>query len=336
MAKKKGRLIVGILVGVLLLVIGVAIAFLIWWWQVTQPVVPHETEKQVFVVPKGYGVSAIADKLEAEGFIRDPWAFKIMAVKEGVSKDLQAGDFYLKPSMNLFEITQTLTHGTVDVWVTIPEGLRREEVAAILKESFAEHSVEFDTEAFLVASKGQEGYLFPDTYLIPKIADADQVIAILRNTFDQKIPDEEKLKAGKLGLPFSQAMIVASLVEREAKYAEDRAMVAGILLKRLKNDWPLQADASLQYALGTQNCRGKLDCDWWPVVKDTGFTSSYNTYRNPGLPPTPICSPSLESVEATLNPKESSYWYYISDSSGRLHYAETLEKHEENIEEHLR
>lgn len=336
MPQKKRSWVVGI-VGVVVLLFAAGLAgFLVWWWQVTQPVDPTLAEKQIFVVPKGYGVSAIAEKLEDEGFIRSSLAFKVMAVKEGVSQGLQAGDFYLNPAMNLFEITQTLTHGTVDVWVTIPEGLRREEVAAILAKAFGEHNVEFDVQAFLVASEGQEGYLFPDTYLIPKIAEANQVVAILRNTFDQKVPDELKLTAGKLGLPFSQAMIVASLVEREAKYAQDRAAVAGILLKRLKNDWPLQADASLQYALGTQNCRGKSDCDWWPMVKDTSVVSSYNTYKNPGLPPTPISNPSLESIEATLDPKETAYWYYISDASGRLHYAETLKEHEENIERYLR
>jgi UPF0755 protein len=335
MARKKRHLVISFLIGLLLVAIAGLGGFLLWWSQVTQPVNPADTEKRVFVIPQGYGVSAIAQKLESEGLIRSGFAFKVMAVKEQVTQDLQAGDFYLNPSMNLFEITQTLTHGTVDVWVTIPEGLRREEVTAILADSFAQHDVAFDAQAFLTQSKNQEGYLFPDTYLIPKTADADQVVAILRNTFDRKVPDNLKLKAGKLGLPFSQAMIVASLVEREAKYREDRAIVAGILLKRLKNDWPLQADASLQYALGTSTCRGKPDCDWWPIVKDTGLASPYNTYTKKGLPPTPICNPSLEAIEATLNAKVTDYWYYLSDGAGKIHYAKTLEEHEKNIEQYL-
>jgi len=295
-----------------------------------------ETEKQIFVVPKGYGVSKIAQKLEEEGLIRNPLAFKIMAAKEGIANDLQAGDFYLNKSMNLYEIAQTFTHGTVDVWVTIPEGLRKEEIAAIFKKDFAKHGVDFDSLSFLEEAKDLEGYLFPETYLIPKNAVAVQIVQILRNTLDQKIPDKEKLKSNNQGLTFSQVMILASLVEREAKHDKDRALVAGILIKRLKEAWPLQVDASIQYELGTQACRDKINqCNWWPEVKNTKLNSPYNTYLSLGLPPTPICNPSLSSIEAVLAPKKSQYWFYLSDNSGNMHYAETNGEHEENIEKYL-
>ena len=311
--------------------------FLIWWWRVTKPILLQDTEKLIFVVPKGYGVDLIATALKEQGFIRNELAFKIMVAKEGIAQDLQAGDFYLTRGMNLYEIAQTLTHGTVDIWVTIPEGLRREEIASILVETFGERGIDFDTEVFLNESENLEGYLFPDTYLIPKTASSSQVVQILRDTFDQKVPDSTKLEANKLGLSFSQVMILASIVEREAKHQQDRALVAGILLKRFENDWPLQADATLQYALGVRACQGKKSqCDWWPIVKDTKFESPYNTYLYPGLPPTPICNPSLEAIEAVLNPKKSQYWYYLSDSSGKMHYALTIEEHEENIEEYLK
>lgn len=336
MSKKSKGIFFGFLIFFFVLVFGLAGAFLTWWWQVSKPINPKDSERQIFIIPKGYGVTEIAEKLEQENLIRNALAFKIMAAKEGISSDLQAGDFYLNHSMNLYEIAQILTHGTVDVWVTIPEGLRREEIAAILTEDFAKHGVDFDKAGFLEETSDLEGFLFPETYLIPKEATAFQVVEILRDTLDQKIPDEEKLRAQEQGLSFKQAMILASLVEREAKYEKDRSLVAGILIKRFKNDWPLQADASIQYELGTKACLGKEgDCDWWPRVKDTKLETPYNTYLNFGLPPAPICNPSLVSIESVLNPKESQYWFYLSDDSGKIHYAETNQEHEENIKKYL-
>jgi len=319
----------------LALVLGAPLYFLNWWSKVTRPVDIDNKEKQVFVVPKGYGVDEIGQALFEQGFIRHRHAFKIMAVKEGIAKDLQAGDFRLSPSMNLFEIAQNLTHGTLDVWVTIPEGLRREEIAYKLTEAFVEYKAEFPAQEFLENTESLEGYLFPDTYLIPKDASANQVVEILRGTFDQKVPDEMKLSANKLDLTFQKALILASLVEREAKHESDRPIVAGILLKRLEKGWPLEVDASIQYALGAASCKSNFDCKWWPVLKDTKFKSPYNTYQNKGLPPTPICNPSLSSIKAALSPEETDFWFYLSDSSGNIHFSETLEEHEENIEKYL-
>ncbi|OGD61882.1 hypothetical protein A2160_00785 [Candidatus Beckwithbacteria bacterium RBG_13_42_9] len=336
MAKKSKLPALAILIVILALVVGLPLVFLSWWWQVTIPIDPQDTEKQIIVVPKGAGVSTIAQTLKEKGLIRQELAFKIMVTKEGMAKNLQAGDFYLNKSMNLFEIAQTLTHGTVDVWVTVPEGLRREEMVAILTKSFSNQGVDFDGPGFLAASKNLEGYLFPDTYLVPKIATADQIVKIFRDTFDTKMPDQEKLEANKLGLSFSQVVILASLVEREAKYNQDRAIVAGILVKRLKKDWPLQIDATIQYALGTKNCQGKTECNWWPQVTDTKLDSVYNTYLKQGLPPTPICNPSLTSIKAVLKPQDTKYWYYVSDSGGHLHYAETLEEQKTNITEYVK
>lgn len=336
MAKKKKSIFKFIILLIFLaVVIGVPLYFLSWWWKVSEPVNPDDKEKEIFVVPKGYGVGEIGQALFEEGLIKHRHAFKIMVVKEGIAKDLQAGDFRLSPSMNLFEIAQSLTHGTLDVWVTIPEGLRREEVAQKLVEAFSEYNAEFPAKEFLQETESIEGYLFPDTYLVPKDASVLQTVQILRNTFDQKVQDELKLKANRLGLTFQQALILASLVEREAKHDKDRPIIAGILLKRLKKDWPLEVDASIQYAVGTKNCGAKLNCKWWPILEDTNFESSYNTYQNKGLPPTPICNPSLSSIQAALVPRQTDHWFYLSDKSGNIHYAETLEEHEENIETFL-
>lgn len=310
--------------------------FLFWWWQVGEPVDAQDLEKHVFVVPKGFGVGAIAGKLKEQGLIKSQLAFKLMAAREGLGNSLQAGDFYLNKSMNLFEIIQSLTHGTVDIWLTLPEGIRREEMADIFVKTLSKHKVDFDKKGFIKETKDLEGYLFPDTYLIPKNIDASLAVKILRDNFDKKVPQELKLKASNLGLDFNQALILASLVEREAKHQNDRQLVAGILLKRFKNQWPLQVDATVQYALASQKCSlNDDDCNWWPIISDTKLESEYNTYLFPGLPPRPICNPSLESIQATLNFKDSPYWYYLSDPNGKVYFSRTLEEHQEKISQYL-
>jgi UPF0755 protein len=129
-------------------------------------------------------------------------------------------------------------------------------------------------------------------------------------------------------------MVLASIVEREGRTDEDRPVIAGILLKRLNSDWPLQADATLQYALGYQ----AFEKSWWKkalTVEDKKIRSPYNTYLNAGLPPAPISNPGLSSIRAVVYPTVSPYWYYLHDPQGRVHYATTLEEHEQNIASYL-
>ena len=129
-------------------------------------------------------------------------------------------------------------------------------------------------------------------------------------------------------------IILASIVEREAKHDQDRSVVAGILKKRYQKGWPLEADATIQYALGYD----EIEKTWWRKklsTEDLQIDSSYNTRINPGLPPTPICNPGLAAINAVITPKETSYWYYISDQKNNMHYATTLDAHNQNIEKYL-
>ena len=138
----------------------------------------------------------------------------------------------------------------------------------------------------------------------------------------------------------NQVLILASLVEREAHHEKDRPIVAGILSKRLRNNWPLQVDASVQYALASKNCPlSKANCQWWPQSlseKDLKTQSSYNTYLYRGLPPAPICNPSLSSIKAVIFSQESPYWFYLSDKQGEIHYAVSDRQQAENIRKYLR
>ena len=150
-----------------------------------------------------------------------------------------------------------------------------------------------------------------------------------QNFYTKTLSWQERILKSDLSL--EEALILASLVEREAKYDEDRVKVAEILIRRLNNDWPLQVDASVQYLSGSQG-------NWWPKVtkEDLKIDSPYNTYLYRGLQPTPICNPGLKSLESVLEAGETPYWYYLSDKKSEMHYAETLEEHEENVARYLK
>ncbi len=306
-----------------------------WWNQVSKPINKDSKQSVIIVIPQGLGVEEIGKVLKNKGLIKSTLAFRLLVMKENVSQSLQAGDYSLSFSMSLSEIVKNLTHGTLDIWVTIPEGLRREEIAVLLKQAFLEKEIDFSQEEFIEQTANLEGFLFPDTYLIPKTTSILGIIKILTANFEQKFASLNI----ETGLTREQTIILASLVEREAKYDKDRKLVAGILLKRLKKGWPLQVDATIQYVQGGLRCssQAKSSCQWWaPVnIQDLKLSSSYNTYEQQGLPPTSICNPGFNSLEAAANPVDSEYWFYLSDNSGKTYYAVTNEEHNENIRNYL-
>lgn len=323
------------IIGFLFILVFLGIALFYGWWKLmSQPVNPGNQESQIFVIPQGQGVSEIAISLQKAGLIKNPRAFQLMAFRLGIQDQLQAGDYRLAASMTLREICLALTHGTLDVWVTIPEGVRREEIGWLINEAFLKQRVEFSVPEFIEQTSELEGYLFPDTYLIPKTSTVEEVVKMLTNNFATKF-DSLILNTS---LTKQQVVIIASLLEREVKADQDRNLVAGIILKRLKKGWPLQVDAALQYAkANTEGGIPKADYQWWPKLdaQDLKIESDYNTYDNLGLPPTAICNPGIASLKAVLEPEDSDYWFYLSDKSGKLHYAKTNEEQEANIKNYL-
>jgi len=280
---------------------------------------PANKEFKSFTISQGENTDQIISRLFSEGFIKNKTVFKLILRKEGLSGKLQAGIFRLSPSLSSKEIAANLTHGVNDIWVTIPEGLRREEIFSILTNA----GFEIDYDIWLEKTKNYEGYLFPDTYRIPAAADLDQIIILIRKNFDNKTTSLKSLIN-------NQNIIFASLVEREVKTDKDRPVVAGILEKRLANNWPLEIDATVQYAVGSQK-------NWWPQITadDLLINSKYNTRKYQGLPPSPICNPGFSSIKASIYPQESDYWFYLSDNKGQIHYAKTLEEHEKNIVKYI-
>ena len=299
----------------------------IWWNNSISPVDPANTIPVVFTVHSGDGVKIIASNLAAQNIIRSPTGFYLLVKILGIERQLQAGEFRLSPSMNAKDVAVELTHGMLDQWVTTLEGWRDEEMATTLAKD-----LDIPEEEILKYSK--EGYMFPDTYLIPKDATAAAIAQIFLDNFDKKITPQMRADATKSGLTLDKIMVLASIVEREERTAQDRPVIAGIILKRLKADWPLEVDATLQYALGYQ----AADKTCWKkslTDDDKKINSPFNTYLNTGLPPAPICNPGLESINAAIYPKDSDYWYYIHDQSGDVHYAKTIDEHNANIAKYL-
>lgn len=295
-----------------------------------QPVSSDNKELTRFVIPKGQSVMVVADRLVEGKFIKNSKLFQLVYRLSEDKYSIQAGSFELSQSMSLTEIMEVLSDGADDVWITFPEGIRREEIA----ESLSGYDlVSFDEEEFLLQTVGMEGKLFPDTYLVPKEITTQALISLMSNTFEKKIATfADDIEESDYSL--DELIVIASLLEREAKGLEQMKMVAGVIFKRLQMGMPLQVDATLQYAKGYNEQTGT----WWstPLAADKELDSRYNTYLNPGLPPAPICNPGFEALEATINPISSDYLYYIHDSAGQIHFGRTLQEHNLNINNYLR
>lgn len=307
----------------ILIVIIIAGAF-IWFQNGLSPVNQSDTSTKSFIIPRGQPLREISNDLKEAGLIRDPVVFFLMIKQEGLDQKIQAGNFKLSPSMSAQEIAENLTKGVLDVWVTIPEGKRAEEVADILEESIPSYEDSWREQLI-----SREGYLFPDTYLIPRDATIDQIITVMTDNFNTKYSALEGPRKNQYTM--AELVTIASMVEREAKHNEDRPLVSSVMFNRLEEGTGLYIDATVQYAIGNES-------NWWPVLNDSPRNiapqSPYNTYNFAGLPPTPISNPGLAVLEAVVNAPDTNYLYYITDQSGINRYSETLEGHNQNIQEY--
>ncbi len=297
-----------------------------WWQDAISSVDDKDTTPVDFSIDSGEGIRSITNRLFSDGLIRSPTGFFILVKVMGKEKNLQAGDFRLTKAMTGTQIIERLMHGTQDVWITVPEGWRVEEIATEVAKSLNIPESEF-------LSVAREGYMFPDTYRIPSDATAGAILETFDNNFKVKvlqvIPD---FSNGKSDL--ANAIILASLVEREGKNDTDRPIIAGILKNRLEIGMPLQVDATLQYALGYQS----KEKTWWKKElndEDKKIDSAFNTYLHPGLPPSPISNPGLSAIRAAVYPKKTEYLYYLHDANGVAHYGKTLEEHTRNIQKYI-
>lgn len=300
-----------------------------WVYLNTKPV-SGETAVKNFLILKGTAASVVGNNLQEAGLISNSLVFKLYLYVSGRQKSLIAGEYGLSPNLSLFEIVNQLTHGPKEIWVTIPEGLRKEEIAEKYIKTFgleADAASSFRSE-FLLAASGKEGYLFPDTYLFAKDVTATLVVTKMLTTFDKKAAEVTH-----------NQLVMASLIERETRTDAERPIVAGILYKRIAIGMPLQVDATVQYAVVNSKIKdqnSKVE-NFWPEItlEDRKINSAFNTYQILGLPPAPIANPGLSAIKAAINPEKSNYLYYLHDAQGVIRYASTLEEHNQNIRKYL-
>ena len=307
----------------------------LWKYDLNEAVDSASSEKIVFSVEKGSSAKTIASDLEGADLIVNDNSFLKTVESEELDGKLRYGSFVLSPSMTLREVVTVLTtEGTGELALTILEGWTIEDIDTKLTElqlieanAFKDCTVNCDFNYdFLTEDQSLEGYLFPDTYFVDsETFKVEDLINQMLQNFDKKWTDELEAKLDASGHSLAEVVNVASMVEKEVRTEKDLPLVAGIIWKRLNNDWTLGIDATLLYK----------DEDHSLTSEDLASDNAYNTRLVKGLPPTPICNPGLASIEAALNFEASDYWFYLTDSEGAVHYATTNEEHEENKAKYL-
>lgn len=289
------------------------------------------------IIPKGSTFAQITAILHRDGVITDPLAFRILARIRAVEASARAGEFRFAPHQSSDEVLRHLIEGGAEiaVWVTIPEGYTAKEIAKVLADrdlgsaaAYTREFLETSTRIEGYGTKNLEGFLFPSTYLIPRHASPQAAAAIMLEQFRKELPAGAAARARRLGITLPQVVTLASLVEREAKSDDERALMAGVYYNRLRRNMPLQVDATIEYALPEH--KSELS------RSDLALDSPYNTYRYAGLPPTPIASPGKPSLEAAFHPERSDYLYYVYKGNGRHAFAKTLAEHNANVARYLR
>lgn len=277
-------------------------------------------------IARGASVPDIAVQLASAHIIKHPDLLRVILRISGGSLHIQAGAYLFNTPEDLFTIAYRLVagaYGIPPVRVTFPEGETARDDAARIAGAFPSIS----SSDFLAKAKPYEGYLFPDTYLFLQSADADSIVKMMRANFDTKTaPLASEMKASEHSL--SDTIIMASLVEKEARTSANKRIVAGILWNRIKLGMPLQVDAVFGYIFNRDT--------YSPSFSDLKVDSLYNTYTHKSLPPGPIGNPGLESIDAALHPTQTDYLYYLTGKDGLMHYATTYAGHQANQRRYLK
>ncbi|MFZ5816607.1 MAG: endolytic transglycosylase MltG [Bacillota bacterium] len=303
------------------------------------PVDPAAQELIWVEIPSGVTTADVANLLFEQGLIKDPTVFRYYVRYRQLDAKLLSGEYQLSPSMTPELILQHLTQGSVRVHrFTVPEGL----TIAMMADLLAEKRV-MTREQFLAAARAlaagnphlpegvelaepMEGYLFPATYEYRQSATPEEIVRMMFDRFEQVWTEELKQRARELNLTIHQVVTLASIVETEARVAQERPAIAGVYLNRLEVEMPLQADPTVYYALGLP--RGEQ-----LLYSHLEVDSPYNTYRYGGLPPGPIAAPGEDSIRAVLFPEEHDYYYFVAkaDGTGEHYFGRTLDEHNENV-----
>ena len=306
--------------------------FLLLYARYFGPVSPQAIPATEFIVEPDAEFDTVARELKELGYIRSITAFRLAYGAAGQFREVREGGYMVSPSMDVWTVAELLSRPPYLAWITFPPGWRKEQIAEYLarklnwSEEEKRHFIEVDTAP---SPEFVEGVYYGDTYLIPSDQDPTQVAARLRDRFKEVFAPYAKQTVEK-NVTWTEALIMASLIEREAA-KNDKRLVSGILWNRINDGMRLQVDASLQYIRGEEG-------NWWPTPRpeDKDLESPFNTYRNSGLPPHPIANPSVESIEAALNPVDTNCLYYLHDADGEIHCAASYAGHRANVERYLR
>ncbi len=307
----------------------------------TRPLDPAAAE-QSFQVAQGESLPSVASRLQKAGLIGDAAMLRDYLVYTGLDTTVQAGDYKLSAAMSMVDIARRMQDATPsEVTFVILPGWRMEEIVASLptsglnitpEEFLAAASQARSDFDFLSGGPSSEGFFYPDSYILPRSATTGQLLEALLRNFSQHLSPDLREGFSRQGLSVYQAVTLASIVQREAMHEEEAPVVASVYLNRLKIGMRLEADPTVQYALGYD----PVNQTWWtnPLsLNDLQFPSAYNTYLNSGLPPTPIDSPGLNALQAVALPAQTPYYYFSArcDGSGYHAFAETFEQHLRNL-----
>lgn len=297
--------------------------------------------QRIFIIGQGESVSSVAGRLEAEGVVASSGALRDYLIYKGLDISMQAGSYTLSPAMSVIDIANELQDPAPgDATFVILPGWRMEEVAASIPSSgltmspqdflsvAASYPVGYE---FFEPTASSEGFLFPDTYILPRDSTPEELLNALVRNFALHLTGDLREGFARQGLSVYQGVIVASLVEREAVADEEMPIIASVFINRLNAGMKLDSDPTVQYAVGFNVAQQT----WWtnPLSRaDLQFISPYNTYLNTGLPPGPIASPGLEALRAVAYPVDTLYYFFQArcDGSGLHNFAETFEQHLSN------
>lgn len=296
--------------------------------------------EQPFRIEQGEAVDSISSRLEQAGLVSSAQAFFDYVLYTGLDLTIQAGGYSLSPAMSIVEIAGAMQDSTpAEVTFVVLPGWRMEEVAAslptsglvITPEEFltaANHPLQIDAVEGMISN---EGFLFPDSYILPRATTADELVEALTRNFAQHLTQDLRAGFSAQGLDVYQAVTLASIVEREAIQSDESPLIASVYINRLNIGMKLDADPTVQYALGFN----LVQQTWWtnPLsADDLQFDSPFNTYIYPGLPPASISNPGMDSLRAVAFPAQTAYYFFRAkcDGSGYHVFAETFEEHLQN------
>ena len=310
------------------------------YYSVGQPYKGYAGSEQFVEIPAGSGSAAMGRRLADAGVVRSATTFRLAVWLSGSGRRLQAGDYRFDTALSAGQVVDKIARGDVYARaITFREGLTAREMAAVFENGGFGSAAEFleaSRNAALIrgldpAARDLEGYLFPDTYTLPRRVTAAELVERMVARFQKVMTPELQAQASARGLSVRELVTLASLVEKETGKPEERTIVAGVYSNRLKIGMGLQCDPTVIYAL---MLAGRYDGNI--RRDDLRIDSPYNTYRYAGLPPGPIAAPGEASLQAAANPADVPYLYFVSRNDGSHVFSSTLDEHNRNVNEFQR